>query len=202
MADVIMKTLRTGETAEEVCAAAGLSEDASALLVADAEPRAFVEGLISSELYADAVGFIAHVLPLRESVWWAWSCARDAAGTTPTEAVVSAIESTRQWIVEPSDENRRAAGDAAAALDYGSAAALAALCAFMCGDTLGPADSPPVPVPPGVVPRTVAGCIAMAAAGGKAEAVIPNFKRFVARGLERADKGRLWTPEDGARDEG
>jgi len=197
-----MKRLRTGETAEEVCAAAGLSEDAGALLATEAEPRDYVERLISSELYADAIGFIAHVLPLRESVWWAWSCARDAAGAEPTEAVVRAIESTRQWIVEPTDENRRAAGDAAEAADYGSAAALAALCAFMCGDTMGPPDAAPAPAPPGTVPRTVGGCIAMAAASGKPEDVIANFERFVVRGMERADKGRVWTPEDGAPDEG
>jgi hypothetical protein len=202
MADVIMKTLRTGETAAEVCAAAGLSDEAGAMLVADAAPRDFVESLIANKLYADAVGFVAHVLPLRESVWWAWSCARDATGAVPTEAVVRAIESTRQWIVEPTDDNRRAAGSAAEALDYGSAPALAAVAAFMCGDTLGPADAAPAPAPPGVVPRTVAGCISMAAAAGKPEDVAAKFQRFIARGMERADKGGVWTPEDGAPTEG
>lgn len=192
-----MKTLRTGETAAQVCAAAGLSDDAGELLSEEQAPRDFVEGLIANELYADAVGFIAHVLPLRESVWWAWSCARDATGQTPAEAVVRAIETTRQWIVEPTDENRRAAGAAAEALDYGSPAALAALTAFMCGDTMGPADAAPAPAPPGVVPKTVAGCICMAAAMGKPEDVATRFQGFVARGMERADKGKVWIGDDG-----
>jgi hypothetical protein len=202
MTDVIMKTLRTGETAAEVCAAAGLSDDAGVLLPAHEAPRDFVESLIENELYADALGFIAHVLPMRESVWWAWSCARDATGETPAAAVASAIESTRQWIVEPTDENRRAAGAAAEALDYGSAAAIAALAAFMCGDTMGPADAAPAPAPPGVVPKTVAGCICMAAASGKPEDVKTRFQQYAGRGMERADKGKVWTPEDGAGTEG
>jgi hypothetical protein len=202
MTDVIMKTLRTGETVAEVCTAAKLSDEAGALVATDPAPRDFVGSLIDEALYADAVGFIAHVLPLRESVWWAWSCARDAMGAEPTAAVVTAIESTRHWIVQPTDENRRAAGSAAEALDYGSAPAIAALAAFMCGDTMGPADAAPAPAPPGVVPKTVAGCICMAAAAGKPEEVVDRFKRFIARGMERADKGKVWTPEDDARAEG
>ncbi len=197
-----MKTLRTGETAADVFSAAGLSDDAGALLKEAAEPRDYVESLIENELYADALGFIAHVLPPRESVWWAWSCARDATGETPAEAVTQAIESTRLWIVEPTDENRRAAGDAAEALDYGSAVALAALSAFMCGDTMGPADAAPAPAPPGVVPKTVAGCICLAAASGKPEDVKTRFQQYAGRGMERADKGKVWTPEDGAGTEG
>jgi len=53
-----------------------------------------------------------------------------------------------------------------------------------------------------VVPKTVTGCICMAAASGKPEEVKARFQQFAARGMERADKGKVWTPEDGATAEG
>jgi hypothetical protein len=193
-----MMTLRTGETLADVHATAELSDEAGAFLKPGRAPRDYVQILIRNALYDDAVGFIAHVLPPREAVWWAWSCARDAAGEAPPEGVVHALETTRQWIVEPTDENRRAAGDAAEALEYESAAAFAAFAAFLCGETMGPPDAPPAPPPPGVVGKAIAGCVCMAAALGDAKGITARFKQFLARGLERADKGRIWTPGQGA----
>lgn len=199
-----MKTLRTGETAAAVCAAAGLSEDALAMLAEDQAPREYVESLIAGALHADAAVFLAHVLPRRESVWWAWSCARDAAGDAPDPDVASVLEATRQWIVEPSDGNRRAAGAMAEALGYDSAAGMTGFAAFMCGETLAPIDvpedTPPAPAPPGAVAKAIAGAIHMAAAAGDPAGIGARFGQFIARGVERADKGLVWTPAADAGD--
>jgi hypothetical protein len=193
-----MKTLRNGKTAAAVHAAAELSEEAAAFLKAGRPPRDYVETLIRNELYDDAVGFVAHVLAPRESVWWAWSCARDAAGQKPPAGVAAVLEAVRRWIVEPSDANRRAAGEAAEAIEYEFPAGMAGLAAFMCGDTLGPADAPPAPPPPGAAAQAIAGCICMAAAAGDPADIGARFKLFIARGMERADKGMVWAPDEGA----
>ncbi|MGD8277598.1 MAG: hypothetical protein PVH00_06205 [Gemmatimonadota bacterium] len=192
-----MTTLRTGETLADVHAAAELSDDSARFLKPERAPRDYVQILIRNRLYEDAIGLIAHVLPPREGVWWAWSCARDAAGESPPEPVTRALETTRSWIVEPTDENRRAAGEVAEELDYDSAPAFAAFAAFLCGETLGPADAAPAPPPPGASGKAIAGCICMAAATGEPEGIGARFEQFVARGLERADKGKVWTAAEG-----
>jgi hypothetical protein len=191
-----MTTLRTGESLADVHAAAELSDDAARFLKPDRAPRDYVQILIRNRLYEDAIGLIAHVLPQREGVWWAWSCARHAAGEKPPEPVTRALETTRAWIVEPTDENRRAAGDAAEELGYDSAPAFAAFAAFLCGETLGPADAVAAPPPPGASGKAIAGTICMAAATGEPEGIGARFEAFIARGMERADKGNVWTPAD------
>src|SRR4051812_35401730 len=95
-----------------LCAAAEVSEDAAALLTAaPAEPaqRAFVATLVERELFADAVAFLAHALPRREAVWWAWVCARKASGPKPTPQVQGALDATERWIVQPTEDHRRQA---------------------------------------------------------------------------------------------
>ena len=135
--------LRSGETAGRICARAQVSKEALALLAEGRGVREYVSALVEGELFPDAVGFLAHVLPRREAVWWAWTCAGEAAGAKPPEPVAASLEATRQWIIQPTEPNRRAAMAAAEATKFEVPAAMAGFAAFMCGDSLTPADAPP-----------------------------------------------------------
>jgi hypothetical protein len=176
---------------------ADLSDEAAAHVGPDRTPKDGVEAMLEEGLHADVVGLLAHVLPVREAVWWAWSCARDVTAE-PEPATAAALEATSRWIVEQTDEHRRAAGAAAEALDYASPAAMAALAAFMSGGTLGPDDAPPAPPPETGAAQAIAGSICMAAASGDPESIDERFSQFIARGLERADKGQIWEPAESA----
>lgn len=187
-------------TVAAVHAQAELSEEAAALIRPNREPRDYIGFLISNRLYADAVGLLAHVLPKREAVWWAWTTARDVSADPDADAAV--IEATGKWIVEQTDESRRAAAAAAEVLEYATPSAMAGLAAFMCGDTLGPADAPPAPPPATAAPQLIAGAICMAAALGDPEDMAERFEQFIARGMERADKGKIWAPDAAAGEEG
>lgn len=191
-------TLRSGETLADAHAAAELSDEAAAFLNPRRAPRDYLQILIRNALHADAVALLAHVLPPREAVWWAWSCARDAAGPAPAAGVAATLEAVRRWIVEPTDENRRAANEAAEAIEYETPAGMAGLAAFMCGETMGPADAPAAPPPPGGAAKAITGCVCMAAAEGDPAGIGARFEQFIARGLERADKGKVWEPAPGA----
>jgi len=188
------KTFRSGQTVAAVHALAGLSDEAAALIRPGREPRDYVEFLLRNRLYADVVGLLAHVLPRREAVWWAWSCARDAT-ESPSPADTAVLDATSRWIIEQTDEQRRAAALAAEALDYDTPAAMAGLAAFMCGDTLGPPDAPPAPPPETGAAQAITGSICMAAAEGDPESIGERFEQFIARGMERADKGMVWAPD-------
>src|SRR5256714_2794081 len=116
----------------ELCTLAEIGEEARAFLGAGgASPRTFVVTLIEHGLYADAVRVLAHALPRREAVWWAWVCARKASGAEPTPQVKAALDATERWIVQPTDEYRREAHRLGEEADFGTAAGCAALAAFM-----------------------------------------------------------------------
>src|SRR5581483_6117015 len=58
-----------------ICEAAEISEAARALLQPNMTAERYVSLLVERGEFADAVRFLAHSLPKREAVWWAWFCA-------------------------------------------------------------------------------------------------------------------------------
>jgi hypothetical protein len=192
-----MRNLRSGLAVSTIFDAAELSEDAGQLLAASDEAREFAEGLVQNQLYPDAIAFLAHALPRREAVWWAWLCAREAAGEKASPVVVASLEATKSWIADPTDQHRRAAFEAAELAGIDTAVGFVALAAFFCGDTVGPADAPPAP--PGVfaAAKAIAGCINLAAVADEAADISARYAELVQRGIELADRIQLWTPEAG-----
>jgi hypothetical protein len=189
-----MDPLRSGLTVDMLCAEAEMSEEALEQLQAVEDSRHFVARLVEMELYGDALTFLAHALPRREAVWWSWLCARDAAGPEPKPAVGTSLEATKVWIAEPSDANRRAAMNAGETAGLDSAVGLSALAAFLCGDSLGPSSAPPAPPGPFAAAKAITGAIHLAACA-KPEDLAGRYTEFVKRGVELADRIKLWTPE-------
>jgi hypothetical protein len=66
----------------------------------------YVASLVSGGKLADAVAFVAHLLPRREAVWWAAQCVRREpnAFSAQEEQLLAAAEA---WARNPSDELRR-----------------------------------------------------------------------------------------------
>jgi hypothetical protein len=189
-------TLRSGKTLSEVCEASGLSEEAQALLAEDMAGKAYVDLLVEHEHYPDAVRFLAHALPRREAVWWAWVSARRSAGDDPAAEIREVFEATEAWIKEPTDQNRRLAMEKAEAADFATAAGCAGLAAFLSGDSLAPPDMDPVPPGEYMAANAIAGAIVLAAVSSEPESANEKFQGFVEQGLAVADKIELWTPAD------
>lgn len=192
-----MQTLRSGQEVPAICAAAELSPEALEMLATTAEARLFVERLAETEAWSDAISFLAHALPRREAVWWAWLCARDSGeGTEPTHA--AALEATKAWVAEPTDDRRQAALSAAQVVGIATPAGMAGLAVFLCGDTLGPPTSPPAPPPEFAAAKVIAGCITIAAVADPKAGIPERYAELVRRGLELADRISLWTPDTAA----
>jgi hypothetical protein len=179
-------------TIESVASVAELADNAMALIKPNMHPADFVGKLMEQQLYPDAVRFLAHALPKREAVWWAWMSARRSAGENPKSPIKASLEATERWIAQPSDENRRAAKAAAEAAQLSTAAGCAGLAAFFSGDTLGPADLPAVPPGPYLTAKAVAGAVNMAAMAGEPKQAPEKFKSYVAQGLDVAKRLNLW----------
>jgi hypothetical protein len=171
---------------------AELSDDAMALLKPEYHPREFVRLLAENRLFSDAVRFLAHGLPKRESVWWGWVCARRAAGASPPPEIKASLAATEAWIAQPSEENRRAAHEAAKEADFGTPAGCAGLAAFFSGGSLGPAHAPPVPPGEHLTAKAVSGAVIFAAIATEPEKAPEKFNNFLTQGLEVTVKIKLW----------
>jgi hypothetical protein len=171
---------------------AELGDEAVALVRPDLHPLDFVRLLMEKALYADAVRFIAHALPKREAVWWAWVCARRSAGENPQAKIKAALDATERWIAQPNDDNRRLAMTAAQKAEVGTAAGCAGLAAFFSGGSLAPPDAPPVPPGEFLAAKAVSGAVIFAAVAKEPEKAPEKFRSFVAQGVEVTNRVKLW----------
>lgn len=138
---------------------------------------------------ASAIRLLASVLPVRESIWWAWVSARYATqlpgAKAPTAAVHTALTTIEQWIVRPDDEARRTAWEAGNAAGLDTPVGLVAAAVFLAGTTVAPPNVPPVPPPPGATLPLITGAIAAAAAAhGDAAQLSTTLSAFAAQGYE------------------
>jgi hypothetical protein len=180
-------------TSAEVCQRFRLGRVAEALLRDQQTPGQFLDLLAARRLFKDATRFLAHALPKREAVWWAVLCVREVVGPSPPEPVVAALRAAEAWVRDPSEENRRAAREAAKAAGTGSPAGLAATAAFQSGGSLGPPDGPEILPSEFATARGVANAITIASLQAPAEKAPERFPSFVARGVEVATGENSWT---------
>jgi hypothetical protein len=184
--------LGSGKPLSVVCASAELPEDVVARLREAGQVPEFVDGLCGEDRFEEAVAFLAHALPARQAVGWAWVCAREVMGDDTSAEAKDCLEATRAWIQEPTDAHRRVAFDAADLAGMDTPVGCAGLAAFFSGDSLAPPESDPVPPPEGLVGKTVAGCVNISAAWGDGGDVLARYQDFVKRGLELAARVNLW----------
>jgi hypothetical protein len=178
-----------------ICSVAELGEEALALVRPELLPPDYVALLVEKELFPDAIRFLAHALPKREAVWWAWVCARKAAGEKPPAKIAAALDATEKWIATPNEENRRAAMAAAEKAEFGTPAGCAGLGAFFSGGSLGPPEAPPVPPGDFLTAKAVAGAVIFAAVGTEPEKASEKFSSFIAQGMDVTRKIKLWEPK-------
>jgi hypothetical protein len=193
MGSLDTQVLRSGKTIEEVREASGVGPFPEGDFAAS---RDLIEALREGERLVDALGLLAHALPAREAVWWAWSCIRDTTGDEPSAEIRASLDATGRWIKEPTDENRRAAYEAAQAADMTTAVGCVGAAAFFTGDSLGPADQDPVPPGEYMAAKAIAGSLLLAASS-EPEEMFSLLDQYLDRGLEVADRVQLWQPPEG-----
>jgi hypothetical protein len=180
-----------------IASIAELGDEAGALVRPDIHPYDYVQLLLDKALFPDAVRFMAHALPKREGVWWAWICAKRAAGDNPPPKIKMALEATERWISQPTEENRRAAMAAAETAEFGTPAGCAGLAAFFSGGSLAPPDAPPVPPGEYLTARAVSGAVIFAAVATEPEKAPDKFKSFVAQAVDVTRRIQRWPPKQG-----
>jgi hypothetical protein len=187
----------TKSAAATIAGVAELGDEALALLQPELDLRSFVERMTAGKLYRDAVQFLAHALPKREAVWWAWVAARRASGNNPPPKIDAALKAVENWISQPSDENRRAARAAGEKAEFRTPAGCVGLAVFLSGGSLAAPGAPEVPPGEFLSAKMVAGAVIVSALCTEPEKGPEKFQSFISQGLEVARRIKLWEPKKG-----
>ncbi|MGR6862755.1 DUF6931 family protein [Aliivibrio salmonicida] len=142
---------------------------------------------VEQELFADAVTFLAHALPIRESIWWGVTCAVSLQHWSEDED--NAIRATKAWVYIPDEINRRFAEKMAGKAGLETGAGWAAQAAFWSGGSMIKPEDPVVPPPPYLYAQAVAGCINLSAVLPDGEGAKEHYQRFIEMGLNIASGG-------------
>lgn len=179
----------------ELSLTAELTEPSRELLRPELGPRKYLGALVAGEHLPDAVRLVAHLLPMRECVWWAWMAARRAAGEKAPETIREALDVTERWIADPTDKNRRAAFTAAEAAGLDNPAGAVAMAIFFTGGSIAPPDTPEVAPPFGAAAKILAAAVLMGATRPDPAQAPLRMGESIKQALEVADRIRLWPPE-------
>jgi hypothetical protein len=182
----------SAKTAAEICERLTFDGEAKALLRDDLTPRQFLDALIANGRFPDAARLWAAALPKREAIWWASQCARQAYNGEPPPPAAAAFDAIQKWVVDPSDENRRAAFAAGEAADFGTPVGLVAMATFFSGDSLAPPDLPPVPPDEHLTASTAANVIILSAVLTQPESAEEKYRKFFALGVGVASGTNRW----------
>jgi len=159
------------------------------LVTPNATLESLYAGWMEKRLFPSAIRLIAAVLPPREGIWWAWVSARHATqmigGTAPTAGEHAAFGHVERWIIRPDEDTRRATWESANQAGLETPVGMVGTAVFLSGVSVGPANAPPAPPPPGAYVSIVPGAILLAAASNtKATNIEPTMIAFAAQGLE------------------
>ena len=152
-------------------------------LLAGMAPAKFLDLLVKNELFPDALRFLAFWLPRPAAVSWGCDCVEQMfAGKAGALDQARLQDAARTWSNEPNEKNCRAAEQAAIETDYSGAPGWLALGAFWSGDSLAPADLPPVPPGEALAVEAITGALTMAATCGDSRLVADRYRAFLNTG--------------------
>lgn len=118
----------------------------------------YLHGLRKSAIPEEAITFCAYLLPSREAVWWGHECMvylKDLLTQDDNEL----LQMVRDWVENPTDENKHKALDAALSREIKTPCVWLACGAGWSGGSMTPPDQPSVPAPAFLAPRAINGAI-------------------------------------------
>jgi len=154
----------------------------------DQFPIDFLKDLVSQGKLDEAVAFCAYLLPRREAVWWACSCARTSLGEIPRDrgACLLAAEA---WVYDPDDEHRKAALEIGTQGDGDDPLTWLALAAGWSGGLLVAFPSLPVPVPTYMTARAARIAVLLSAANAGKDQRSDRLHGCIVDGMKLAETG-------------
>lgn len=184
-------------TSEPVWQRVTPSAEASETIDFQSEPKQCIAELFEGRHFIDLSNFIAHALPMRESIWWSanvlelrWDDWNDLERNT--------LEQCKKWVLEPQEPQRRLIEQRIAILGHSCAVGWLAQAVFWNGNNSITAIDQPVVLP-------VAYLYAKAVSGAvNTAALVPewdgyeqyyNDARVIAEDIANGGRGTLKSPK-------
>jgi len=145
----------------EVITDLALSDDAVAIMPDCSNTLSFLNRLCDEGLFHDAFVTLARVLPRQYAIIWGDRCLQFAPGSDVSDGEQHCINIARQWISNPDETLRRAALDAAEALEFDGPYAWFAAAVGFSGGSLTPRDLDEVPPPQHLTAVAIAAYLVM-----------------------------------------
>jgi hypothetical protein len=168
------------------------------LLGAEMSPTDYFAILRERRMFADALRFLAHAFPKRVAVWWGCLCVWSVNREAPGEPFEAALRAAVGWVLDPSEENRRAAEKPGKAAGLGDPAGGLATAVFLSGGSMTPPELPAVPPPEHMTGKVVGGAVLLAAVKYDASRQRDNYRAFAALGADVLQGQNLWTDKAAA----
>lgn len=151
-------------------------------------PVQLINQLYDNQQWFELVTFLCHALPVRESIWWGYSCILFIENER-TDIEQKTLDICFRWLQEPTEANRRLAELSVKQCELDNACGWLAQAVFWSGGSITPVNGPESPAPPFLYSHAVAGAICLAAVlpdGSKGES---NYKDCIASGIDIANGG-------------
>ncbi len=181
------------KTPRELSEGLDLSDEAKARLTPGVTSAAYFDALVAAALYPDAIRFTARLMDKPQAVWWGCLCAWHAARGGATDEEKAALKAVVVWLRGPTDEARRAAGDAGKAAGGTTPAGMLGYAAFMAEGSMSPPGKPEVPPKPTFTADFVAQAVLGASRKGGAAGVRDRQKTFLTRAVEVIRGTNKWS---------
>lgn len=180
----------TSNLAITICDRFKLSDETKCLIDAKLQATEFLQRLINEKFYHDAIQFLAHGLPKREAIWWAYLCAEQTELSDEADNdILNALNIIKTWIYEPKESTRRLAEKASEKLTFKTAVSWAAIAVFWSGGSITPPDQPAVEPNEFLSAKAVAGSVMLAAVSKNPEKIDENYQHFIAQAIHIANGG-------------
>lgn len=159
------------------------------LLLINKDSSTFLSLLIQKKFYRDAIIFLSHGLPKRESVWWGCVCVRQTLQKETSSHEIEALEAAEKWVYSLEEEEGLKAKTLSETLELKTPSSWVAMAAFWSQGNIAPKGVSPVKTPDGLVAHAIAGAIMLAATIINPVTVDIPYEKFILYGLDIANGG-------------
>lgn len=135
------------------------SKEILALVTPQMAPDEFLQLVVNKKLFSDAVAFLAHALPLRESIYWAFLTISFLQHKFKDPTSHKILVTVQSWFQNPDEQNRYLCGELAESLKLDTGPAWLAEAVFWSGGSILPPKDPVTLPAPYLYAKAVAGAI-------------------------------------------
>lgn len=142
-------------------------------------PLGLIEAMEKENCLIEAVQCMAHLLPPRESVWWASQVIKNSQKADAEPEHKAAVLAAEQWAMKPTEDVRKRAADLVEAIGMDSAEGMVALAAKFSTGNMAEGVDADMPPPEKLYAKMSAGAVLLSM-----QSALPDSDAFLTTALD------------------